>query len=198
MPTASAWTDRVGACRRMRDLVKLERVYEARACKVYRVQHRAAPDSLLALKCYVKSRLSPGQKVQALREAWWHSQLCHPCVVDMHAAWLEEGLICMAMEFAPLGSVFREMRSHPEYFTEHAIAKYVTHPVLCALLCMHGLGLIHRDIKPENILLTDSGCKLADLGLVIDQREEAANTCLGTWCAAASAVAAPACVALPT
>lgn len=53
--------------------------------------------------------------------------------------------------------------------------------MLCALLFLHELGLIHRDLKPENVLLTNDGCKLADLGLIINQREEAANTCLGTF-----------------
>ncbi|WP_437915025.1 protein kinase [Sorangium sp. So ce302] len=39
-------------------------------------------------------------------------------------------------------------------------------PVVRALVCAHGLGVVHRDLKPENILLADAGAvKVLDFGI---------------------------------
>jgi serine/threonine protein kinase len=120
------------------------------------------------------------QKIQSMREIWFHCHLTHPNIIALYAAWIEDGKICLAMEFAPIGSAFRKLRKSGS-LPEDVSAKYIVFQMLCALMFLHELGLIHRDIKPENILLTSNGCKLADLGLVINHKEETANTCLGTF-----------------
>lgn len=38
--------------------------------------------------------------------------------------------------------------------------------IACALETSHRMGLVHRDLKPANIMLTPSGVKLLDFGLV--------------------------------
>ena len=38
-----------------------------------------------------------------------------------------------------------------------------------------------RVCRPENLLWAEDGCKISDFGLVINHREEVANTCLGTF-----------------
>ena len=38
-----------------------------------------------------------------------------------------------------------------------------------------------RVCRPENLLWAENGCKISDFGLVINHREEVANTCLGTF-----------------
>lgn len=118
--------------------------------------------------------------MQAVREIWFHSRLKHPCIIAMHAAWSEDGQICMALAYTPCGSAFRTLRDMG-CFQERACVSRIMFPILCAVSFLHGIGLIHRDIKPENILLTRDGSKLADLGLVINHLEEPANTCTGTF-----------------
>lgn len=147
--------------------------------KVFHVLHNESKTPL-ALKCYSKANMVDLQKIQAMREIWFHSHLTHPNIISMFAAWIEDDKICLAIEYAPIGSAFRKLRRIGQ-MPESVAAKYITFKILCALLFLHELGLIHRDIKPENILLMADGCKLADLGLVINQREEVANTCLGTF-----------------
>ena len=157
----------------------IESLYTTKTSTVYRAVHTAS-QAQVALKCYCKKNMVKLQKIQAMREIWFHSRLTHPHIISMHAAWIEGDRICLAIEYAPIGSAFRKLR-RVGHLPENIVAKFVVHKVLCALLFLHELNLIHRDIKPENILLTNDGCKLADLGLVINQRDEVANTCLGTF-----------------
>lgn len=136
--------------------------------------------SFLCLSAGVAQPWSHPARVQAVREIWFHSRLSHPYIVAMHAAWSEGGKICMALEYAPCGSAFRTLRARGRFQEAVCVAR-ILFQTLCAVDFLHGIGLIHRDIKPENILLTSDGSKLADLGLVINHRQEAANTCLGTF-----------------
>lgn len=166
-------------CRKMSEFVTVKSLYSTKTSKVYHVVHQES-NTHLALKCYGKEHMMDLQKIQAVREIWFHSHLSHPNIISMYAAWMEKGQICLAIEYAPIGSAFRKLRKLGT-FPEPMSAKYIVYQILCALGFLHEMGLIHRDIKPENILLTADGCKLADLGLVINHREEAANTCLGTF-----------------
>lgn len=154
-------------------------LYSTKTSKVYEATH-AASGTPLAIKCYSAADLTDLQKIQSMREIWFHSHLTHPNIISLHAAWIEGGKICLAIEYAPIGSAFRKLR-RSGHLAEDVVARHVVFHVLCALLFLHELGLIHRDIKPENILLTGGGCKLADMGLVINHWEETANTCLGTF-----------------
>lgn len=164
---------------KMSSFVVAKNLYSTKTSKVYHVLHQPSGTEL-ALKCYSKAHMQDLQKIQALREIWFHSHLSHPNIISMYAAWMEKGQICLAIEYAPIGSAFRKLRKLGS-FPEAVSAKYIIFKILCALGFLHEMGLIHRDIKPENILLTADGCKLADLGLVINHREEVANTCLGTF-----------------
>lgn len=118
--------------------------------------------------------------MQAVREIWFHSRISHPHIIAMYAAWSEDGKICMALQYASGGSVFRKLRAMGR-LEERVCAARILFQTLCALDFLHEIGLIHRDIKPENILIAENGSKLADLGLVINQHKEPANTCLGTF-----------------
>eukprot|EP00892_Ulva_mutabilis_P001155 jgi/Ulvmu1/1103/UM106_0020.1 len=167
-------------CRwRMSEFSTWTLLYSTNLSQVFHVTHKASKTHL-AVKCYNKDAMREDQKIQAVREIWFHSRLSHPNIIAMHAAWSEAGKICMALEYATGGSTFRRLRRIGRY-DEDACASTVILQTLCALEFLHGLGLIHRDIKPENILLTGDGAKLADLGLVINHRDEPANSCLGTF-----------------
>jgi serine/threonine protein kinase len=167
------------ACRQTSTFPVVSNLYSTKTSKVFHVRHEPSGTDI-ALKCYCKDRMIDLQKIQAARETWFHSRLYHPNIISLYAAWIEKDKICLALEYAPIGSAFRKLRKAGS-FPENVSAKYIIFSILCALQFLHKLGLIHRDIKPENILLTSDGCKLADLGLVINHKEEAANTCLGTF-----------------
>ena len=166
-------------CRKISEFVVVKNLYSTKTSKVFQALHKSSGVQL-ALKCYSKQHMMDLQKIQAVREIWFHSHLFHPYIISLYAAWMEKGQICLAIEYAPIGSAFRKLRKLG-CFPEVMSAKYVIYPILCSLSFLHEMGLMHRDIKPENILLTSDGCKLADLGLVINHKEEAANTCLGTF-----------------
>jgi NIMA (never in mitosis gene a)-related kinase len=51
-----------------------------------------------------------------------------------------------------------------EYYTEPQIWSWFLQ-ICQGLHFMHGRRVLHRDIKPANVIITDSGLKLADLGL---------------------------------
>ena len=93
-----------------------------------------------------------------MREIWFHAHISHPSIVPMYAAWLESDRICIAVEYAHDGSVFRSLRRHSRTLEAVEAGQRIMQPVLSALLFMHELGLVHRDIKCVSSLLPDRGC----------------------------------------
>jgi male germ cell-associated kinase len=53
---------------------------------------------------------------------------------------------------------------------EEGYIREVIRDTLLGLLELHRNGFYHRDIKPENLLISNSACKLADLGLAKEIR----------------------------
>ena len=82
-----------------------------------------------------------------MHAVWYHTRIKHDDIIAMWAAWLESDHICMALEYAPRGSIFMLLRRDPGMLTEAFIARTAILPVLRALLLMHQLGLIHRDVS---------------------------------------------------
>lgn len=127
----------------------VKNLYSTKTSKVFQAVHKASGVQL-ALKCYSKAHMMDLQKIQAVREIWFHSHLFHPYIISLYAAWMERGQICLAIEYAPIGSAFRKLRKLG-CFPEVMSAKYVIYPILCSLSFLHEMGLMHRDIKPENV-----------------------------------------------
>lgn len=134
----------------------------------------------VVIKSYRISTMTDFQKVQVAREAWFHPQLDHPCLVHVYAAWLQSGFVVMAVEYCSYGSLYNVLLKRG-LFSERDTVVRVVYPLLQAVLYVHSKGFIHRDIKLENILMTPLHAKLADLGLIINQHEEQVNTALGTY-----------------
>jgi serine/threonine protein kinase len=96
--------------------------------------------------------------------------LNHPYLLKIHAWWVAEGRLHVAMELADnsLRSRLRKGRPKgPSSIPLAALSMYVREAAE-ALDYMHGKGLIHRNITPENILLVQSHVKIGDFSLVCD------------------------------
>ncbi|MCB5912163.1 serine/threonine-protein kinase, partial [Streptomyces pinistramenti] len=64
---------------------------------------------------------------------------------------------------------------------EHSL-RHLAYGLSCALIDIHGVGLVHRDLKPSNVLLTIDGPRVIDFGIAraLDAVGEQTQTTLGT------------------
>lgn len=108
-------------------------------------------------------------------------QLHHIFLLQMHASWIQDGRLHIAMELADdtLTDRFNQCRAaglpgipRPEllkFFAEAADA----------LDYLHAQNVVHRDIKPANLLRLNGHAKVADFGLVrlLDADQEQGTLC---------------------
>src|SRR5947199_6768832 len=97
------------------------------------------------------------------REARAISSLSHPHICTLYDVGREDGLDYLVMEYLEGESVADRVARGglpPDQVLRYAIE------IADALDKAHRQGLIHRDLKPGNIMLTKSGAKLLDFGLV--------------------------------
>lgn len=134
----------------------------------------------LALKTYIKDKMTSLNVHQVLREIDIHSSLHHRHVVDMWGAFENEERFIILMELGKgnLKHLVDDMHggSLGEKFTAYALFQ-----VISALHYLHSINIAHRDVKPENVVVAmDGTLKLADFGLSIDLSKERAVTRVGT------------------
>eukprot|EP00798_Chlamydomonas_sp_ICE-L_P002094 gene2094-18151_t len=136
----------------------------------------------VALKIYDRVTMTRFSRVQVLREVKLHSKLTHSTIIRFYAAWKEKKWVCLLMEWAPMGDLYRFLNRQPHgTLPEDVCVTLVLVPLMSGMKQMHESGIIHRDLKPENVLIDDNGeIKITDFGLSIDHNE-IANTKLGTF-----------------
>ena len=119
------------------------------------------------------------------REARSAASLNHPHIIVVYD-WgrSADGTYCMAMEYAPGGTLKDHILEDGPLPPRKAVE--VASQIAQALQFAHERGVIHRDVKPHNILLSEAGeAKVADFGIA---RAAAAtstsrsNLILGTPC----------------
>eukprot|EP01017_Pseudomicrothorax_dubius_P026668 TRINITY_DN2998_c0_g2_i4.p1 TRINITY_DN2998_c0_g2~~TRINITY_DN2998_c0_g2_i4.p1 ORF type:complete len:353 (+),score=47.69 TRINITY_DN2998_c0_g2_i4:59-1117(+) len=89
---------------------------------------------------------------QLRREIEIQSHLDHKNIVKMYGYFWNMKSICLVLEYAPGGELFRKIHKQPSKRFEESIAAGYIHQIAEALIYLHSKGIIHRDIKPENIL----------------------------------------------
>ncbi|CAL8463348.1 g2882 [Coccomyxa elongata] len=172
---------RVGAWR-LEDFELQKQLYKGKASLLYKAICILS-GLPVALKLYRKQRLSALNWYQVQREIRIHSQLQHGNIVQMYAAFEDSDHVYLALQFAPGGDLYEELKRHGGQLSEERVAMDVIRPCLSALAYLHRKGFLWRDCKPENILLGGPGLsavKLADFGLSIDSTEERPVTRAGT------------------
>jgi serine/threonine protein kinase/formylglycine-generating enzyme required for sulfatase activity len=118
----------------------------------------------------IKRLLCPLGADQARRElaALEHvKNLRHPYLVQLHAFWVEDERLHIAMELADRTTHERAEECRQQKLPGIPPAELLDYigQAAAALDYIHKKGLHHRDIKPANLLLLEGYVKVADLGL---------------------------------
>lgn len=164
----------------IQDFVQVREIGNGAASSVYYSFCRKSCTPV-ALKMYKKSKLSVLNRRQVEREIAIHSSLNHPHIVDFYAAFEDDEKIYLVQEYASGGDLFDEVKRRGGRLPEDEVVSNVLYPYMCALMYIHGRGIIHRDIKPENTVFTKEGVmKITDFGLAINGQQERPVTRLGT------------------
>jgi len=111
-----------------------------------------------------------------------HRMLIHPHIIQFKEVFLTKEHLCIAMEYAPGGDLFRFIVQHnciPE-----KDARWLFQQLILAVDYCHKKGIANRDIKLQNLLLTISNApllKVCDFGYSkCDQWQSYAKTKVGT------------------
>jgi eukaryotic-like serine/threonine-protein kinase len=97
------------------------------------------------------------------REARAISSLTHPHICALYDVGREDGIDYLVMEYLE-GESVADLVARGALPTDQVLRYGIE--IADALDKAHRQGLVHRDLKPGNIMLTKSGAKLLDFGLV--------------------------------
>merc|ERR1719440_2617945 len=131
------------------------------------------------------SRATRQEREDALKESRVLSQLRHPYIVRYRENFLEDGWLCIVMDFCEGGDLserIKKMRSQRKSFSEEQVLRWFTQAIL-ALKYIHDMKILHRDLKSGNFFLSKSGnLKMGDFGIakVLECTAACAQTQIGT------------------
>ncbi|MBJ8347459.1 serine/threonine-protein kinase [Antrihabitans sp. YC2-6] len=113
----------------------------------------------VALKVF-SDHISKDDYRRGVRELRAFAAVRSPRLVQIYDAVLEDNFL-YAMEYFPLGSLAAPTRklSRADVLRALEDAARAVHE-------LHEHGMVHGDVKPANIMVSDTGGKLSDLGLV--------------------------------
>merc|ERR1719230_1806147 len=131
------------------------------------------------------SRASKQEKDDALKESQVLSSLKHPYIVRYRESFLEDGWLCIAMDYCEGGDLsdkIKKMRQSGKVFPQEQVLRWFTQAIL-ALKYIHDMHILHRDLKSGNFFLSKSGnIKMGDFGIakVLECTAACAQTQIGT------------------
>ncbi|CAG9464730.1 unnamed protein product [Pedinophyceae sp. YPF-701] len=97
------------------------------------------------------------------REILNHRQLQHPNVVQFQEVFLTKKELCIVMEYAEGGELFKRVQAQKRFPEE--TCRHYFQQILSGLHYCHKQGVCHRDLKLENCLLDSSSQELAQVKL---------------------------------
>ncbi|KAF6031783.1 CHEK2 [Bugula neritina] len=127
------------------------------ACGLVKLAVRKSDCLRVACKCIDKSKFnfpSNSSKVQLMKEVSILKALDHPCVIKVVDVIDTEKMLCIFMELAEAGDLFKEIKLQTRLEPDHA--KMVFYQTCLAVKHLHDHNVVHRDLKPENILLSNT------------------------------------------
>ncbi|KAK3094928.1 hypothetical protein FSP39_007941 [Pinctada imbricata] len=139
------------------------------------------------VKCVIKVvkilKLSDKELDQSLTEVSILARMNHPNIVKYLDAYVENGALNIAMEYADGGDLHRKISNQKGiYFGKQIIVDWFVQ-ICLALRYIHSQNILHRDLKTQNIFLTSDGkIKLGDFGIarVLKDSRDHAMTAIGT------------------
>jgi serine/threonine protein kinase len=120
---------------------------------------------LVALKIIRDAALASDEERRRFRaEAEAIARMQHPNVIHIYDIGEHDGLLHMALEFCPGGSLEKRLGGQPQ---RPDMAASLIEALARGIHAAHQKGVIHRDLKPANVLLAEDGTpKITDFGLV--------------------------------
>lgn len=151
------------------------------------VEHESdrGTDRKAIIKMIDISRASVKERQDALKEAQVLKELRHPYIVRYRENFLDDGWICIAMDYCEGGDLsdrVKKARQKNENFTEDQVLRWFTQMTL-AIKYVHDKHILHRDLKTGNLFLSkQQNLKMGDFGIakVLDCTAACAQTQIGT------------------
>ncbi|XP_071941131.1 uncharacterized protein [Antedon mediterranea] len=131
------------------------------------------------------SNMTEKERNQALNEVSILARLKHKHVIRYRQAFVNNGMLCIAMEYADggdMGVIIKRKIETKTLILEHRITDWFVQ-ICLALEYIHALNILHRDLKPQNIFVTsDDLVKVGDFGIarILRNADEHAYTAIGT------------------
>eukprot|EP00613_Pedinella_sp_CCMP2098_P048587 CAMPEP_0171833270 /NCGR_PEP_ID=MMETSP0992-20121227/9801_1 /TAXON_ID=483369 /ORGANISM="non described non described, Strain CCMP2098" /LENGTH=393 /DNA_ID=CAMNT_0012448897 /DNA_START=38 /DNA_END=1219 /DNA_ORIENTATION=- len=153
----------------------MNQIGEGSTALVFKVRRKTAPSSLndldeeiLAVKVMDKSKFSPEDLGELLKEAEYLRELNHRSIIKIHDFYNDSSdKSYMVLELVSGGDVFERLEEKTVY--SEPAARSLIRNLMEALKHMHGKGIAHRDIKLAALMLrekkSDSEVVLMDFGL---------------------------------
>lgn len=132
------------------------------------------------------SHMLPADQEVAEREVNILASLSHPFIIRYYRAFVEQGQLCIAMEYASGGDLSQrldQMRNSGQRADLSQSLDWFAQ-LLHALRYVHRYRVVHRDLALKNIFLSEEGViKLGDFGVArVLESSELASTQVGTPC----------------
>lgn len=148
-------------------------------------EEEAAGGASLIVKMVDVSRATKKEREDALQESQVLSSLKHPHIVRYRNNFLEDGWLCIVMDYCEGGDLsgrIKKKRQQGGCFAEKQVLWWFSQGVL-ALKYIHERHILHRDLKSSNFFLSKSGnLKMGDFGIakVLECTAACAQTQVGT------------------